>query len=240
MEDSQLIKITQSNIKRALDGNVIITNFLNTHEQEIVKPLLDNNINWYFDGGYEASEYKRLVLSPLDIKPSSKVSIIKVNYNKRFVSFTHRHILGNLMAMGVKRETIGDIVISDDIYFVCKEELENYFINEVKTMNNYPVTLEKVSKLIVKEEKGLDKTIFPASLRLDAIVSLAFGLSREISQKMICDEMVKVNQKICKNNTYQIKNNDLISVKTKGRIKINQINGLTKSGRIGIGIEVFK
>ena len=52
--------------------------------------------------------------------------------------------------------------------------------------------------------------------------------------------MVKVNQKICKNNTYQIKNNDLISVKTKGRFKINQINGLTKSGRIGIGIEVFK
>ena len=240
MEDSQLIKITQSNIKRALDGNVVITNFLNTHEQEIVKPLLDNSINWYFDGGYEGAEYKRLVLSPLDIKPSSKVSIIKVNYNKRFVSFTHRHILGNLMALGVKRETIGDIVISDDIYFVCKEELENYFINEVKTMNNYPVTLEKVSKPIIKEEKGLDKTIFPASLRLDAIVSLAFGLSREISQKMICDEMVKVNQKICKNNTYQIKNNDLISVKTKGRFKINQINGLTKSGRIGIGIEVFK
>ena len=57
---------------------------------------------------------------------------------------------------------------------------------------------------------------------------------------MICDEMVKVNQKICKNNTYQIKNNDLISVKTKGRIRIMQIMGLTKSGRIGIGIEIFK
>ena len=114
MEDSQLIKITQSNIKRALDGNVVITNFLNTHEQEIVKPLLDNSINWYFDGGYEAAEYKRLVLSPLAIKPSSKVSILKVNYNKRFACFTNRHILGNLMAMGVKRETIGDIVISDD------------------------------------------------------------------------------------------------------------------------------
>ena len=123
MEDSQLIKITQSNIKRALDGNVVITNFLNTHEQEIVKPLLDNSINWYFDGGYEASEYKRLILSPLDIKPSSKVSILKVNYNKRFASFTHRHILGNLMAMGVKRETIGDIVISEIGRASCRERV---------------------------------------------------------------------------------------------------------------------
>ena len=59
-------------------------------------------------------------------------------------------------------------------------------------------------------------------------------------KEIIFKKKIKDLISISLDNDLILKNNDLISVKTKGRIKIMQIMGLTKSGRIGIGIEVFK
>lgn len=239
-EDSILIKKIEGYYKRADIGKPSLTNFLNSHEIQVAKRLIRPGYTVFFDGGFFDSEHQRMGIAPLGYDIDHMISIFRVDYNKKHISFNHRHILGNLMALGLKRDSIGDIIIGNNIYFIAKKELDDFFLNEVKTMNGYPVSLVKVDEIIdSKLNEMTEKIIFPQSLRLDSIVALAFGIARSKCQEMISDGMVKVNQVINQNNSYNCKFDDLISVKTKGRIKVLGINGQTKSGRINVVIGIF-
>ena len=57
---------------------------------------------------------------------------------------------------------------------------------------------------------------------------------------MISLNLVKVNYKETTNNTYLVKENDLISVRKKGRFKILEFIGKTKSGKENIKIGYVK
>ena len=79
-----------------------------------------------------------------------------------------------------------------------------------------------------------------ASLRLDSIIALAFKTSRSSMISYIESGKVFVNGKLIVSNGYTIKDNDIISVRGKGKFRFGSITNKTKKGRIGVILYRYK
>lgn len=75
-----------------------------------------------------------------------------------------------------------------------------------------------------------------SSLRLDAIVSAAFSISRGKAQSLIRSEKTTINWTVVSNTSFIVKEGDILSLRGYGRIKLEEVLGNTKKGRIGIEI----
>lgn len=212
-----------------------LLDFLDLAEQEIVKKTISKSLFLKFDGGYEDSEYKRCYISKYE-NYDLKVQKLKIKYNKKFLTLNHRHILGRLMSLGIERSCIGDIVIGEDSFIICKKELADFIIDNMRDLDNNSIELIKTDEEISHEEKYEMKDIFVSSIRLDAIVSGSINISRGESAELIKSGFVKINQKVIENTSQNISVCDIISIRKFGRIKVFSINGKTKSGKIVLQI----
>ena len=110
----------------------ILLPFYNLEQQDIIKRCFKKNedINVYFYGGYLNSEYKRVIIS-LN-QPNNKDFMISTMQINTFedVTLGHREILGSILALGLKREVIGDIInynnMDDSIRLQCWYLLKKY------------------------------------------------------------------------------------------------------------------
>lgn len=235
-EEEQFVKKTSSIKEDALRNyKVTLYRFLNVREVELVKYICGNDVYVYQSMITNDDEYKRIIVSPFEIEPDFKISILKLEYNKKYLKVNHRMILGALMSYGISRDTIGDIFITTDldVYIVCSKEISKYLIQELRVLSHQSVELVEVDKIIGQIKKDYDiLETFVASLRLDLIISSRFNLSRRVAQEIIKNYEVKVNQKPIDNPCHQLKEGDTISVKGYGRMKILGIGGLSKNNNI--------
>lgn len=67
-----------------------------------------------------------------------------------------------------------------------------------------------------------------ASLRLDAVGSAGFGMSRSKLKEMIEGGEVMVNWKETKSAAYTVKAGDLVTVRGKGRLEITEVQTTAK------------
>lgn len=241
MELELFKKRIESLFIKAYDGNLSLINFIDETKREIILKTAKNypGVECYFYGGITDSDYNRCILSINDIDNSDfKIDIYKIDYNQRYYELSHRSILGSLMALGIKRECIGDIVIADgDAYFAATNEISQYLLREFKAVGKAPITLSIVTNEIKNERKYIEKTHFVSSLRLDAIIASGYNLSRSDAHQMIVDGMIKVNHVSVLNPSHNLKENDLLSVTKKGRLIVGEIGGNTKSGRICVNLK---
>ena len=76
-------------------------------------------------------------------------------------------------------------------------------------------------------------------MRLDAVAAAGFGVSRSKISNDIDADKVKVNWQPAKSSSQVIKESDIISMRGRGRIEIDEIRGQTKKGRISIVLKRF-
>ena len=241
MELELFKKRIESLFIKAYDGNLALINFIDDTKREIILKLAKNypGVDCHFYGGIIDSDYNRCILSINEISNDDfKIDIYKIDYNKRYYEVSHRSILGSLMALGIKRECIGDIVIIDgDAYFAATSEISAYLQAEFKAVGRAPISLEMINSEIKNERKYSEKTHFISSLRLDAIIAAGYNLSRSDAHQMIVDGMIKVNHITVMNPSYNLKQDDLLSVSKKGRLILGDIGGTTKSGRLCVTLK---
>lgn len=230
-----LKRIKDINNNCLINDKSYLLDFLDLAEQEIVKNNISKELNVIFDGGYPNAEYKRCFISKNETK-CLKVCKLKINYNKRFLKLNHRHILGRLLSLGIKRNSIGDIIISDDSYIICKEELSGFIIDNFKDLDNNSILLSVSNDIIEFEEEYIIKDIFVSSMRLDTIVANSINISRAKALEMIKSGFIKINQKITENSSQMVNVCDIISIRKYGRVKIFSIKGKTKSDNIVLQI----
>ena len=73
-----------------------------------------------------------------------------------------------------------------------------------------------------------------ASVRLDAVISLAFSSSRSSLMGLIEGGKVFVNGALVTSNGYRLKDGDIISVRTMGKFRYDTTLYQTKKGRYSI------
>ena len=130
------------------------------------------------------------------------------------------------MGLGIKREVVGDIIVKEnqsDVIIV--REMKDYILNNLKKIGNQNVDVIEIEfdDVMKYEIKNDAKTVTVASLRVDAIISAVYGISREKSIVLFSQEKVLINFLPCINNSKHIKERDLISVRGYGRIKVLEV-----------------
>ena len=144
---------------------------------------------------------------------------------------SHRDILGSLMALGVTRERVGDILVSaHSADIVAAPSLRDFFLREWSSAGRVKLTVTEISREALLVPAAQVKTIRDtvSSLRLDAVTASAFSMSR-----------VSLDHTPCLKPDKPVGAGCTISVRGAGKARLAEIGGLTKKGRTGIVVQRF-
>lgn len=229
------------------------TDFLDMYQVSLVENFLRKIKfeNYKLYGGYDEAERKVLIIYP----EKYDENMLRKNYNKilKIVriklpeeeqgKYSHRNYLGGIVKLGFKREKVGDIIVAkegadiivvDDFAKILKEELP-----ALTRFENSNVQVEEIQNLKKQEIKVEEVKIIVPSLRLDNIVSDLARTSRSKAAQIIAQERVFVNGQNETKLSKQLKLNDVITIRGKGRFIIKEFTGTTRSGRTVILIERY-
>ena len=155
--------------------------------------------------------------------------------------FTHRDFLGSIMNLGIKRETIGDILVMDRFAYVfVDEKIADYIVENLKKVRHTHMKVTRIEALPVEfEAKRNVCKILVSSLRLDVVIAGKYNISRNQALELFRSKKVFLNERLCENNSYIVKQDDIISVRGYGKMVFKEISGETKKGRVYIQVEEY-
>ena len=197
-----------------------------------------------FDGGINGAERVRAVLTNPDWGVYSRDELftaLKISY-RRQDTLSHRDILSALMALGIERDVIGDIVCGDGVsMLVCLPELGGFIIENLTKAGRVGITVSEMSlsEFPEKQEELTIKTDTVASLRLDALLCAAFGLSRANAAELISSARVSLNHQPCQQQAKELSEGMLLSVRGIGRAKLLEVGGTSRKRRTFVRIGIY-
>lgn len=240
-EDKLILSRAEDALKIAdREYSVRTVGFLNPHQRSLILkniyPSVD--IKTTFEGGYPDAERTMFICLPeyAEYEISEILKVIKIS-GRDAQSLTHRDYLGSLMGLGITRENIGDILVSETGAFVfVKAEIADYIINNLDKIGRHGVKTElcECSSAEIPQPKLREIKGTVSSLRLDAVLSFAAGISRGRAVELIGHGLVSLNWEVAESVSLKLCEGDLISVRGIGRMRIVSVGGLTRKGRIGI------
>ncbi len=211
---------------------VALTDFLSPPElaelQRVFSRLTEVQIVAW--GGYEQAERQRVAIARVEVPlERSQVELVALEIagNFLFDTATHRDFLGAMLGAGIVREKTGDIIVLGErgAQAIASPEIAEFLEMSLQQVRSVPVKTQRIdlSELKIREPKKKESTTVEASLRLDAIASAGFGMSRSKMSDLIDGGDVRVNWKDVTQASYQVKSGDLIAVSGKGRLEVGEI-----------------
>ncbi len=162
--------------------------------------------------------------------------------NQKFAdNLTHRDFLGSLMGLGIRREVLGDIIISENCgYLFCLDTITDYIIQNLTQVRHTTVECS-ITKEIPKDAlpQPVNNEVIVSSERLDVIVASIYKMSRSQVLPLFHTEKVFVNGAVKTSPSVTVKNGDKISVRGFGRFIYNGVLRHTKKDRLVISVDVF-
>jgi RNA-binding protein YlmH len=231
-------------------GRVVFSDFLNLNELNIYHQLeKEFDCSTESSGGIPYAERQIVAFIPDALYYADEQTIeypicaikISPSHPKFAEKLSHRDILGSIMSLGVDRSKIGDIVISDEGYFMlCEESIADYFIDNLTQIRHTSVKLAYTDCDGIETCNNLtEKEGIVSSNRLDAMISCVYKLSRSDSMMYITSEKVFVNGRTITNSNYSCKDGDIVSVRGMGRFIFTAQSGLTNKGRLKIKYQLY-
>jgi RNA-binding protein YlmH len=223
------------------------SNFLDPAEQQKAEVIAKSfpGVEFNFEGGYAEAERKIMIAYPqyLDDEPFKvPLGALRITSKDPDEHPSHRDFLGSILGLGINREKIGDILVSKNgADVIVKQEIVEFIGLNLLKVGATPVSVEEISlrEILQPERKYKEIKSTVASLRLDAISSLAFGLSRSKMAPFIKGENMKVNFKVVKDPSTPVKEGDMLSGARLGRAKVVEIGGQSKKGRIFVKVHKY-
>ena len=143
------------------------------------------------------------------------------------------------MALGLTRDSIGDIIIVDsDIYLFVVAQTADFIAQSMNSAGKVPLRFEPIDgEIQIPEPKGTCFHDTLSSMRLDAVIASAYRLSRSEASELIRAGLVKLNHIPCERVDAAVAEGAMLSVRGRGRIQLRKIEGLTRKQRIGVTAE---
>ena len=203
-----LVARLEDAFKRAERGELVCGNFMSPGETAFVLAYLKETRRAdraFFHGGYVDAERRRLLVLPafladMDGSPAEKAEMyfpeefsdaVKAVLIKgsSYRELSHRDYLGSILALGIDRVAIGDIVILDGHSAVvfCTSKIQEFLLHSIGRIASDKVTVKEYTH---NGELEIKKSFMPisdtvASDRLDCVVAALTNLSREKAQNLI-------------------------------------------------------
>jgi Uncharacterized conserved protein, contains S4-like domain len=203
---------------------LILTKFLNPHEIDIVRKVVgQGEIKCLEYGGFVNSENKRMIICPnfYEIEKNDfEIIVVEIIYNDHFGKLLHKDILGALMNLGIERNCIGDIDDKGRICFACTKQSYHYIKEHLLQIKKSKIHLKEIEEEIEIKREYVQKTFIVSSFRIDKLISVLFGVPRSKVKSYISSGYVKVNHKEVAEVSFLCHNNDIISLRKHGRVKL--------------------
>lgn len=259
MNEKEILLSRAAELKERCADNSMLTytNFLSIDERSLLSPMEkvhNKYVDTFYYGGYPDAERTVAIFVPKFIEiddisaylnensDENPLSLIEVTKDK-FTEMTHRDYLGSLMALGIKRETLGDIIVTDKgAYIVSLKSIACYICENLKRTGRGSVNckVSDFSGLPMGEDNGQEIFCSVASLRLDCIVAAAFSISRSSAVEAINKGVVYVDSVQIMKTDFLLSEKSKIVFRGKGKAVIAEESGKSKKGRLHLIIKRYK
>lgn len=225
-------------------GSAVFSKFYDAGEQAV---LCDNRMirpEACMFGGHESCERKILGVFPEWEEPDSAefpISLVGISCSFK-KDFSHRDYLGSLMGLGIERDRIGDILVTDEEGFVfLHQSVADYVIMNLRKIGSHGVKLRLVETKDFNFPEGKFQIVrsIAASLRLDAVVAAGLGISRSKAAALVDHEKVSINHRPTVDMSAKVTEGDLFSVRGFGRFILQEVSGETRSGRLHLTLKKY-
>ena len=224
------------------DEKPVGTDFLDPFQQQVAAGILESvpEVSYRSYGGYPAAERRRLLIFPhyyLVELLEDPVTAIDVTVKSAFDEASHRDCLGALLGTGIAREKIGDVIVTArGCQAVVARESAEYIVGALRRVGRAPAEAREIDpeQLEVEPERVREIRTTVASLRLDAVASAGFGASRTKMAREIKAERVKVNWKPVRDPAHPVAQGDVLSIRGRGRVVVEEVQDTTRKGRINV------
>ncbi len=226
------------------------TTFLNLKEKSSAVAILNSlKIGYEVIFPTEYSEKSIIFFLPDymkkdDIILDNYISCIKI-IPKDMSKLKHKDFMGSIYNIGIKDEHIGDIFLNQKYAYVfISKSLNKFILDSLFKVSNQEVLCEDIL-LDSEEVKSLkidywEKSYIIPSKRIDALLSEVYNIGRKETKDKIVSGDLLINSKVCINPADEFKENDIISFRRCGKLRVGQELRITRSGNICINIFRYK
>ena len=242
-------------LKRSDRGELVCGNFLTPAEIAYTVSVARERKRFdrvLFVGGYVGAERKRVVAVPpfvseldgtleenaLSCFPDelrSAIKAIKIT-GSGYRELSHRDYLGSILALGIERASIGDIVVLDERSAVifCTDKIFDFLLADIDRIGSDKVMTEE---FLPSDDFDAKKEFLPirdtvASERLDCVVGALANLSREKAQALIRSGLCEVDYLTEQRVDVSVKVPCTITLRGYGKYRVLDFDGETKRGRL--------
>ena len=228
-------------------GIYTYTNFLTQEEQSIYLQTKQEigSVKSIFFGGTEGCERQVLRFgdeAELGYDAGFPICCIQISpvAAKFSDELTHRDYLGALMSLGIERSTLGDIMIRQtEAYLFCLESISGFILEnlvQIKHTNVSCKVLDEMPEVVAPQKKEVNLIV--PGLRADVVIAKLCCLSRSKSITLFQEKKIFVNGRQMENNSYQLKEGDVVSVRGFGKFVCGTVKGETRKGNLNL--QVFR
>lgn len=231
------------NLAKKTNNTVYTSTFCTPNVWNNLENLRDEiGLNIKSCGIFEDAERKIIAFSKGEIK-DYPIKLMEIRCKSKFVKLQHKDYLGALMALGLKREKFGDLILKGDkqCYLAVCEDISHYV---ELNLNNVGKSSCKVNVLDTGSAEiplynFKTSVLNVSSLRIDCLVSSLCNISRSKSQEMIKRGRVFLDYSPEIRKDKFIEDNCIITIRGCGKFKVMGETGWTGSGRCKLLIKKF-
>lgn len=244
----EIVRVIDKAEQAIKNWEIVVTDFLSPPVLAEVETIFKNlteitALPW---GGYSQAERQRVALSRPDIpldESQVELAALDIAGNFLFDPATHRDFLGSILGTGITREKVGDIIVLGErgAQAIVVPEMVEFLTSSLTQVRSVAVKTQQIefNELKIRPPTKKEMTTVEASMRLDAIASAGFGMSRSKMADAITGKDVRVNWKEVTQSSYNVKEGDLIAVRGKGRLEIGEVS-VTKKQRYRVNLVRYK
>ncbi len=217
----------------------VFTGFLTEAEQASAEALIKRSGAGYLMwGGFDDAERRMLgVFPPYDEPDRELFPIDPVTASFRETEGAkpdHRSVLGTLMAQGIERSCVGDILIgSGRCVFFCRNTVTSALLMDISKIGGVGVSLFRgYSEPLPAAHSFRPVNLTIASARLDCITAALAATGRTHAGELIAAGEVLINSVICKKVSQTVNPGDRITVRGIGKFVIDDLGNVTRKGRL--------
>lgn len=248
-EDKLLVSKVLDKIKWARTKNKITnTDFLDMYQKKVIDEVLkaekEKNFTYYYpcDNAEKPmliiySEKYDEILKNNKFDFSQFVKLIRIILpNQLKGQYAHRDYLSGIMKLGIRREKVGDILVFENgADIIVSSDICEYILANLGQLTRFSkaeikeINLSEIRQPNIKTE---EIRITVSAMRLDCVVAELAHCSRNMGIKIIEEQRVFLNYLNETKNSKEIKIDDILVIRGKGKFKIKNIEGVTKKRKI--------
>lgn len=213
--------------------------FLNEHESLYLREHLPRRADVRFFGGY--ADAVRLMLGVSAEESDYPITALQFRWRKED-ELRHRDFLGALMALGIRRDTVGDILTESGraVVFV-RDDIAPFILSQVDKIGRVGVKVSYADTGDLPASDDYEELIFTvSSLRLDAFVAHAANLSREKAARLIRSETVMVDHVTETGVSLMLHEGATVTIRKYGKYVLTALLGESRKGKQRVAVRHYK